>query len=82
MKYIMLEYKEYLELEIKKKCYEENIKLLEGKTIIPNEDYVEYKTLQARVEKAIDKLYCWGEVLDADFQKEMLDILSGDVDNE
>ena len=27
------------------------------------------------IEKAIDKLYCWGEVLDPIFQKEMLDIL-------
>lgn len=25
--------------------------------------------------KAIDKLYTWGEVLDTEFQKEMLDIL-------
>lgn len=53
-KYIMLDYKEYLDLERTKKCHEENIELLEGKTIIPNEDYVEYKTLQARVEKAIE----------------------------
>lgn len=27
------------------------------------------------IDKIIDKLYCWGEVLDAEFQKEMLDIL-------
>ena len=27
------------------------------------------------IDKAIDKLYCWGEVLYPDFQKEMLDIL-------
>lgn len=33
------------------------------------------------IKKAIDKLYCWGEVLNADFQKEMLDILRGE-DNE
>lgn len=26
-------------------------------------------------DKAIDKLYCWGEALKPDFQKEMLDIL-------
>lgn len=38
--------------------------------------------LQNRINKAIDKLYCWGEVLDADFQKEMLVILGGDVDDE
>lgn len=28
-----------------------------------------------KIKVAIDKLYCWGEVLDADFQKEMLEIL-------
>ena len=27
------------------------------------------------IDKAIDKLYCWGEVLDPIFQEEMLDIL-------
>ena len=27
------------------------------------------------IDKAIEKLYCWGEVLDPTFQKEMLDIL-------
>lgn len=27
------------------------------------------------IDKAIDKLYCYGEVLNPDFQKEMLDIL-------
>ena len=27
------------------------------------------------IDKAIDKLYCWGEALRSDFQKEMLDIL-------
>ena len=27
------------------------------------------------IDKAIEKLYCWGEVLDPAFQKEMLDIL-------
>lgn len=26
--------------------------------------------------EAIDKLYCWGEVLDAEFQQSMLDILN------
>lgn len=33
------------------------------------------KELQQSINKAIDKLYTWGEVLDAEFQKEMLDIL-------
>jgi len=31
--------------------------------------------LQNRINKAIDKLYCWGEVLDPKFQKGMLEIL-------
>ena len=29
------------------------------------------------IDEAIDKLYCWGEALDAEFQKQMLDILKG-----
>ena len=29
------------------------------------------------IDKAIDKLYCWGEALDPNFQKIMLDILKG-----
>lgn len=29
------------------------------------------------IDKAIDKLYCWGEALNPEFQKEMLDILKG-----
>ena len=37
--------------------------------------------LKDRIDKAIEKLYCWGEVLNPDFQKEMLDILKGN-DNE
>lgn len=36
--------------------------------------------LKDRTDKAIEKLYCWGEVLDPDFQKEMLDILKGEYD--
>lgn len=37
--------------------------------------YNEVIRLKDIIAKAIDKLYCWGEVLDADFQKEMLKIL-------
>lgn len=33
-----------------------------------------------KVNKAIDKLHCWGEVLDHEFQQEMLKILEGDND--
>lgn len=32
------------------------------------------------INKTIDKLYCWGEILDPDFQKEMLDILEVEDD--
>ena len=37
--------------------------------------YNEVIRLRDVIAKAIDKLYCWGEVLDADFQKEMLKFL-------
>lgn len=33
--------------------------------------------LQNRIDKSIDILYCWGEVLDAEFQKKMLKTLKG-----
>lgn len=35
----------------------------------------DYLELLERVNRAIDKLICWGEALDPIFQKEMLDIL-------
>jgi CRISPR/Cas system CSM-associated protein Csm2 small subunit len=35
-----------------------------------------YET-QGRIDKAIDKLYCWGETLNPEFQKVMLNILQG-----
>lgn len=35
----------------------------------------ENKKQKEFIDKAIEKLYCWGEVLDPIFQKEMLDIL-------
>lgn len=41
----------------------------------------ENKDLQQKINKAVAKLYCWGEVLDPNFQKEILEIL-GDVDDE
>lgn len=31
-----------------------------------------------RIDKAVDKIILWGEILDKDFQKELLDILRGD----
>ena len=39
--------------------------------------YLENQQLKASINKAIDKLYTWGEVLEPIFQKEMLDILEG-----
>ena len=30
---------------------------------------------EQRINKAIEKLYCWGEAINPDFQKEMLSIL-------
>lgn len=36
----------------------------------------DYLELLERVNKAIDKLICWGEILDPIFQKEMLEILN------
>ena len=36
------------------------------------------KELEEIINKAIDKLHCWGEVLDPEFQQEMLKILEGD----
>ena len=39
------------------------------------DDYLKQKK---RITKAIDKIYCWGETLDPDFQQEMLKILEGD----
>lgn len=35
----------------------------------------ENRKLKGKIEKAIDKLYLWGEALDSKFQKEMLEIL-------
>ena len=35
----------------------------------------ESKQLKEVIDKAIDKLYCWGEILEPKFQEEMLDIL-------
>ena len=34
-----------------------------------------YDNLLQKNSKAIEKLYCWGEALNSDFQKEMLSIL-------
>lgn len=49
-------------------------------------DYVESlqqknQQLKETINKAIEKLYYWGETLNPDFQKEMLNILKGVEDN-
>ena len=46
-----------------------DLELLIGTLQQENQKYKEV------IDKAIDKLYCWGEALRSDFQKEMLDIL-------
>ena len=40
-----------------------------------NETKQQCKKQKEVIDKAIEKLYCWGETLDTTFQKEMLDIL-------
>ena len=42
----------------------------------------EYNKQKETINKAVDKLYCWGETLNIDFQREMLDILKGVEDSE
>ena len=49
------------------KVADENTRLLE-----------QVKKQKEVIDKAIDKLYCWGETLNPEFQKIMLDILNGD----
>ena len=55
-----------------------NIECTGNKIIITNPSEVDYKS---RCEKALDKLYCWGEALQPEFQKEMLEILKGGNDD-
>ena len=55
-----------------------------SKDSILNQFWYEHRLLNEQYEiinKAIDKLYLYGEILDGNFQKEMLDIL-GDKENE
>ena len=37
-----------------------------------------YDKQQAKINEAIDKLYCWGDVLNIKFQEEMMKILKED----
>lgn len=41
-----------------------------------------YKVYKNRVEMMMDKLYCWGEILDPEFQQEMLKIARGECDEQ
>ena len=50
----------------------DNFKELFNEMVNWKENAQKYKEV---IDKAKDKLYCWGEVLNADFQKQMLDIL-------
>lgn len=63
------EYRDKLGIEVQESL---NIELVDNKIIISKANEIDYK---AKVGAAIDKLICWGEVLDPDFQKEMLEIL-------
>jgi AbrB family looped-hinge helix DNA binding protein len=58
-----------LDLNAGEPLYEE---VVDNKIIISKANEVDYK---AKVVAAIEKLICWGEALDPDFQKEMLEIL-------
>ena len=49
-----------------------NIQKLENKIKTINNLYKKQKEV---IDKAIEKLYCWGETLDPAFQKDLLDIL-------
>lgn len=53
----------------------DSIKILNKKD--DDKEYSAKEELESRIEKAIETLYCWGEVLDADFQNKMLNILKG-----
>ena len=52
-------------------CYDDRLKLYDFVKQL-QQDTQKYKEV---IDEAIDKLYCWGEALQPDFQKIMLDIL-------
>ena len=58
---------EIIDIDTFFKVADENTRLLE-----------QVKKQKEVIDKAIDKLYCWGETLNPEFQKIMLDILNGD----
>lgn len=52
-----------------------------GTAQLKTRDYIhqlekENKELKHKINKALDKLYCWGEVLEPEFQQEMIKILN------
>ena len=62
-----------------KQLQQENKKLngaIQTYDILLKANTEENKKLKEIINKAVDKLYCWGEALDPEFQKEMLEILS------
>lgn len=62
------------------RIYTENCKLREEHNINDISLLDENYRLKKVINKVIDKLHCWGEVLDPEFQQEMLKILEGDND--
>ena len=67
------EYVKQLEQEI------DNLKKINEKHKKLNGELREENKKQKEViDKAIEKLYCWGETLDPAFQKDLLDILKGE----
>lgn len=60
------------------RIYAENCKLREEHNINDVSLLDENYWLKKVINKAIEKLHCWGEVLDPEFQQEMLKILEGD----
>ena len=71
--------KEILEkkLQVSRILFKYNVPINDAKIIGTFIEELEQQVKKQRevIEKAIDKLYCWGEALYPDFQKEMLDIL-------
>lgn len=56
-KKIIIDLDEYLDLESKKKCYEENIETIKNRVLLTFEDYEKYRTIEQRIYKAIDLLF-------------------------
>ena len=44
--------------------------------------YKKYYIEKEKIKKALDVIYCWGETLNPRFQKEIIDILKGESEND